>query len=170
MSHKTKILCTFVSNVLFVTNRAKTRLRLRNLLQNDFSMSIDLDRFLRAQNLVYLQALQEVQNGKKRSHWMWYIFPQITGLGSSDTAKQYAIRDGIEAKAFLKHPVLGSNLRMLTKTFLNLQKGSAEEVFGTLDSLKLRSSMTLFEAVSDNKTLLQRLLISITEENAILEQ
>ena len=101
---------------------------------------------------------------------MWYIFPQITGLGSSDTAKQYAIRDGIEAKAFLKHPVLGSNLRMITKTFLNLQKGSAEEVFGTLDSLKLRSSMTLFEAVSDNKTLLQRLLISITEENAILEQ
>ncbi len=84
---------------------------------------------------------------------MWYIFPQITALRSSDTAKQYAIRDGIEAKAFLKHPVLGSNLRMITKTFLNLQKGSAEEVFVTLNSLKLRSNMTLFKTVIDNKAL-----------------
>jgi len=116
-------------------------------------MSVNLERFLKAQNLVYLKASQEIQNGKKRSHWMWYIFPQIIGLGSSETAKYYAIGDDKEAKAFLKHPVLGTNLRVITRTFLDLQNCSAEDVFGMLDSLKLHSCMTLFEAVSDNDTL-----------------
>lgn len=116
-------------------------------------MDVDLDRFLKAQNLVYLQAFQEIQNGQKRSHWMWYIFPQIIGLGSSDTARHYAIKDRMEAKFFLKHPVLGANLRMITRAFLDLQKCSAEDVLGPVDSLKLRSCMTLFEAVSDDETL-----------------
>ncbi|TDS06780.1 uncharacterized protein DUF1810 [Sphingobacterium paludis] len=91
---------------------------MRILLQIDMNMGVDLDRFLKAQNLEYLQALKEVRDGKKRSHWMWYVFPQITGLGSSDTAKYYAIKDGLEARAFLKHPVLGSNLREITQILL----------------------------------------------------
>ncbi len=129
-----------------------------NCRQTISFMGMDLERFLKAQNLVYLQAMQEVRSGQKRSHWMWYIFPQITNLGSSDTARYYAIRDGGEAKAFLAHPVLGENLRMISKVLLGLQGYSAQDIFGTVDALKLRSCMTLFDAVSEKETIFKAVI------------
>ncbi len=107
-------------------------------------MQADLSRFLKAQEHDYSRALQEIRNGRKRSHWMWYIFPQIQGLGFSSTAQYYAIRDLNEAKAYLEHPVLGARLKEISSALLDLEGLSAGEIFGYPDDLKLRSSMTLF--------------------------
>lgn len=107
----------------------------------------DLVRFLAAQNQMYLQALSEVKRGQKKSHWMWFVFPQIDGLGSSDTAKYFAIKNLQEAKAYLDHPVLGKNLSEISLALLNVDGKSAVEIFGTPDDKKLRSSMTLFSIV-----------------------
>lgn len=107
----------------------------------------DLDRFLYAQEFCYEKALGEVKNGKKESHWMWFIFPQIIGLGLSDTAMLYSISGIGEAKLYLEHEVLGPRLVEITKEVLALETDDPVEVFGEIDSLKLNSSMTLFDYV-----------------------
>lgn len=107
-------------------------------------MAADLSRFLKAQERDYAQALREIQSGHKRSHWMWYIFPQIQGLGFSSTAQFYAIENLQEAKDYLAHPVLGARLKEISSALLQLDGLTASEIFGYPDDLKLRSSMTLF--------------------------
>lgn len=109
----------------------------------------DLDRFVRAQEGVYAQVLEELRAGRKRSHWMWFVFPQFDGLGTSEISRRYAIRSLEEARAYLRHPVLGARLVECTRT-VNAHDGlSARELFGTPDDRKFRSSMTLFELVSE---------------------
>jgi uncharacterized protein (DUF1810 family) len=106
-----------------------------------------LERFIAAQDPVYSRALAELRAGDKRSHWMWFVFPQIAGLGHSDMARRYAIADLAEARAYLAHPVLGARLRECTGATLDWAgKRSAGEVLGSIDALKFASSMTLFEA------------------------
>ena len=104
----------------------------------------DLVRFVSAQEGGYERALAELKNGRKRTHWMWYVFPQFDGLGVSSTAKHYAIRSLAEARAYLAHPVLGPRLREAAELAAAVQGRTASEVFGYPDDLKLRSSMTLF--------------------------
>ncbi|MDA8082232.1 MAG: DUF1810 domain-containing protein [Nitrospiraceae bacterium] len=108
----------------------------------------DLTRFLSAQEGVYERALAELKAGEKRTHWMWYIFPQIDGLGSSPTAKRYSIKSEEEARQYLDHPVLGKRLRECTEAVVALRGGSASEIFGYPDDLKFKSSMTLFEKIA----------------------
>lgn len=108
-----------------------------------------LDRFLNVQERSYGQALQEIKNGRKESHWMWYIFPQIQGLGHSPAARYYAVRDREEAEAYMSHPILGSRLLEISGELLRLKSSNATEVLGRPDDMKLKSSMTLFEAVSE---------------------
>lgn len=114
-------------------------------------MAADLSRFLKAQEQDYEQALREIRSGRKRSHWMWYIFPQIQGLGFSPTAQYYAIRDLQEARDYLAHPVLGARLKEISSALLDLDGLSASEIFGYPDDLKLRSSMTLFRMADLNE-------------------
>ena len=111
----------------------------------------DLDRFVRAQEGVWNQALAELHAGRKTSHWMWFVFPQIAGLGSSAMARTYAIRDADEARAYLAHQLLGGRLIAMTQAAI-AAPGSAEAMFGSIDAMKLRSSMTLFAAVADDPT------------------
>lgn len=108
---------------------------------------INLKRFTDAQRTDYGYALAEIQSGRKRSHWMWYIFPQITGLGHTEISKHYAIKDIQEATGFLLYETLGIRLVNICKALLKLPTGDASEVFGNPDHLKLKSSMTLFDAV-----------------------
>jgi uncharacterized protein (DUF1810 family) len=107
----------------------------------------NLKRFLDAQQRDYAIALAEIKSGRKRSHWMWYIFPQIQGLGFSEMSKRYAITDLPEAAAFMNHPVLGKRLIEIAGALLELKSKNANEVMGSPDDLKLRSSMTLFAQV-----------------------
>lgn len=107
-------------------------------------MKDSLERFRTAQQNVYQTALQEIRAGKKRSHWMWFIFPQIAGLGRSETAQYYAIRDIKEAKAYLEDEYLGKNLVEISQALLALDENDAGIVMGWPDDLKLRSCMTLF--------------------------
>ncbi len=118
----------------------------------------DLSRFLEAQEQDYDTALKEVQRGKKLSHWMWYIFPQISGLGFSDTSKFYAIKNINEAYAFLQHEVLGTRLINICNELLKLPINDPVEIFGKTDALKLRSSMTLFSSLNQPHQVFQRLL------------
>lgn len=115
------------------------------------SAPYDLVRFVEAQELAIAEARAELAAGRKRSHWMWFVFPQIAGLGSSAMAQRYAIGSAGEARAYLAHPVLGSRLRDLTE-LANEAPGSAREVFGAPDDLKFRSCMTLFNAVAPDET------------------
>ncbi len=112
----------------------------------------NLHRFIEAQEGVYPQALEELQDGRKRSHWMWYILPQLAGLGRSYNSNYYGISGLKEAKSYLEHPVLGPRLREVSETILSLPTDNAAEVFGGIDSMKLRSSMTLFDLVSPKDT------------------
>jgi uncharacterized protein (DUF1810 family) len=116
------------------------------------------DRFVDAQRDVYHQALAEIRAGRKRSHWMWFIFPQIAGLGSSSTSVYYAIPDRAEAEAYLAHPILGPRLIECAEALLVLTGVSATEVFGTPDDLKLRSSATLFAEVSEPGSVFEAVL------------
>lgn len=109
----------------------------------------DLKRFLSAQDPVYATVLAELRAGRKQTLWMWFVFPQVAGLGHSPTAKHYAIQSRAEAEAYDAHPVLGSRLSECTRTVLDFDK-SASQIFGYPDDLKFRSCMTLFEAVSGN--------------------
>lgn len=106
-----------------------------------------LQRFLDAQANDYPTALAEIKNGRKRSHWMWYIFPQIQGLGFTETSRYYAIKDAAEAAAYLQHPVLGSRLAEICQALLAGAGTDANRILGSPDDLKLKSSMTLFAAV-----------------------
>jgi len=108
----------------------------------------DLDRFVAAQDGIYAQAFTELKSGRKQSHWMWFVFPQLAGLGRSPTAIFYAIASAEEARAYLAHPVLGARLRECMAAILHHTNKSAEEIFGAIDAMKLKSSMTLFEAVA----------------------
>ena len=112
--------------------------------------SFDLNRFVVAQKQDYAVALDELTQGKKYSHWMWYIFPQIEGLGHSHIAQKFAIRNINEAKAYLVHPVLGARLIECCKVLLNPDSNyTASEIFGFPDDLKLKSSITLFASISE---------------------
>lgn len=108
----------------------------------------DLNRFLSAQEGVYERALAELKGGQKRTHWMWYIFPQIEGLGYSPAAKRYSIKSTEEARQYLDHPVLGKRLWECTEAVIALKGGSLSEIFGYPDDLKFKSSMTLFEKIA----------------------
>ena len=108
-----------------------------------------LDRFIKAQENTYSIALNEIKNGRKRSHWMWYIFPQIKGLGMSDASKFYGIDGVIEARAYLDNEILGARLREITGELLKLNENNPFDIFGTIDTIKLKSCMTLFNYVSD---------------------
>lgn len=118
-------------------------------------MSINLDRFVIAQEHVYEQAKRELENGCKSSHWMWFVFPQVIGLGRSSKANYYGIQFLEEAKAYLEHPVLGNRLKECCQILLKLEKQSAQEIFGYTDALKLRSSMTLFAIASEDPIFLK---------------
>jgi uncharacterized protein (DUF1810 family) len=113
-------------------------------MSHDENDPFDLNRFVSAQEGVFEVALAELRRGQKRSHWMWFIFPQLAGLGSSSTSKKYAIESLDEARAYLAHPVLGQRLLDSCKAILSVQGRSASEIMGYPDDLKLRSSMTLF--------------------------
>jgi uncharacterized protein (DUF1810 family) len=108
----------------------------------------ELQRFVDAQAPVYAQVMSELRSGRKLSHWMWFIFPQIAGLGHSTMARRYSIASRDEAMAYLKHPILGPRLAECTETLCGIQGRSIEQILGTPDDIKFRSSMTLFEAVS----------------------
>lgn len=110
---------------------------------------LDLERFVHAQEADYQIALAEIRRGRKRSHWMWYIFPQIDRLGHSAMSRRYAIRSLEEAHAYLDHPLLGHRLRECVSALHDLTGTTAQQVFGTVDAAKLRSSLTLFLAVAN---------------------
>jgi uncharacterized protein (DUF1810 family) len=118
----------------------------------------DLERFVDAQRDVYAQALAEIRAGRKRTHWMWFIFPQIAGLGSSATSQHYAIHDRAEAQAYLEHAILGPRLLECAQALMDLDAGSASDVFGYPDDMKLKSSMTLFSEVSGRGSVFAQLL------------
>jgi uncharacterized protein (DUF1810 family) len=111
--------------------------------------AIGLDRFVEAQAHSYADALAELRDGRKESHWMWFIFPQIAGLGMSPTSRFYAIASLEEARAYLAHPALGARLRECTEAVLAHAGTRPEAIFGGIDAMKLRSSMTLFDRVAD---------------------
>ena len=118
----------------------------------------NLKRFVEAQEGIYGQALRELRNGQKESHWMWFIFPQIDGLGSSSTARHYAIKSLEEARAYLAHPVLGTRLKECCEAILAIRGRTASEIFDFPDDLKLRSSMTLFAVAEKGDSLFSRVL------------
>lgn len=118
----------------------------------------NLQRFINAQAKDYSIALSEIKNGKKQSHWMWYIFPQIQGLGFSETSKFYAIKNIHEAKEFLNHPVLGSRLIEICNELLNLETTDPHKIFGSPDDTKLFSSMTLFSSLPETDPVFQKVL------------
>ena len=109
-----------------------------------------LARFLEAQNHTYLKALSEIKSGKKTSHWMWYVFPQLKGLGKSDMGQFYGIENLKEAEDYLAHPVLGKHLVAISEALLQIEGKTATEIFGSPDDLKLRSCMTLFASVQNS--------------------
>lgn len=118
----------------------------------------DLKRFLGAQERDYQTALAEIRNGRKCSHWMWYVFPQIDGLGFSSTAKFYAIRDLDEAKNYFEHTVLGKRLVEISNALLEIEGKTANQILGSPDDMKLKSSMTLFGALENTNPVFQKVL------------
>lgn len=110
----------------------------------------NLRRFVEVQESIIEDVKQELRTGRKRTHWMWYIFPQIEGLGNSRKSQRYGISSREEAKAYLEHPILGPRLRKCTEIVNNIEGRSSNEIFGTPDDLKFRSSMTLFDTVADD--------------------
>ncbi len=104
----------------------------------------NFDHFVEAQDLFYDKALSEIKNGKKETHWMWFVFPQLKGLGQSEVSYRYGITDLDEARAYLDHPILGERLIEISQVLLDIEEESAFEIFGNPDCLKLQSSMTLF--------------------------
>ena len=109
----------------------------------------DLERFVTAQNTVHQQVLDELRRGRKATHWMWFVFPQIHGLGTSPTAVKYAIQSAAEAKAYLEHEVLGPRLVECAQLVLQVQESTVDEIFGSPDNRKFHSSMTLFARIAD---------------------
>ena len=117
-----------------------------------------LDRFVQAQTLMYSVTLREIKNGKKVSHWMWYMFPQLRGLGTSTMAYRYGISGLDEAKAYLRHPLLSERLYELCGELLKHKDKTALEIFGDIDEMKLKSSMTLFSLTSEDYTIFDEVL------------
>ena len=117
-----------------------------------------LERFIDAQAPIYAQALGELRAGQKQSHWMWFIFPQIAGLGQSPTSRAYAIQSLQEAQAYLSHPVLGARLHECCQTLMNARGNSARDIFGSIDAMKLRSCLTLFAEADHDEALFHNLL------------
>jgi uncharacterized protein (DUF1810 family) len=109
---------------------------------------IDLSRFVGAQQPVFETALGEIRRGRKRTHWMWYVFPQLSGLGRSETARYFALASRGEAAAYASHPLLGQRLRACVTALQDLSSSNPVDVFGEVDPVKLRSSLTLFEEVT----------------------
>ena len=129
-----------------------------------------LERFVDAQERMYEMALAEVKNGKKLSHWIWYIFPQLKGLGMSGNSHYYGIDDLEEARAYLNHPILGARLREITSVFLDSVGKNAQDVFGYMDAMKVRSCMTLFNEVSDDdlfRKVLERYYSGLADEKTL---
>ena len=124
----------------------------------DASDPYNLERFVRAQRDVYAQALAEVRAGRKKSHWMWYVFPQLDGLGTSSTARHYALQNAAEAAAYLKHPLLGPRLHECCEAAQDVTGRSAHDIFGFPDELKLQSCLTLFAFVSPSDSIFAKLL------------
>lgn len=120
----------------------------------------DLQRFVDAQDAdgTYEKAIGELQDGKKTSHWMWFVFPQIAGLGRSETARRYALESSAEASAYLEHELLGQRLVQCCEVLLELPTNDADEVFGSTDAMKLRSCMTLFMRVQPDEPLFAEVL------------
>lgn len=118
----------------------------------------DLKRFLTAQGPIYDTALAELRAGRKRSHWMWFVFPQLTGLGFSATSRYYAVMSREEARGYLEHPVLGPRLVECAEAVLDVEGRSVSEIFGYPDELKLKSSMTLFAEVAGRSSVFERVL------------
>ncbi|MFL5778174.1 MAG: DUF1810 domain-containing protein [Chloroflexota bacterium] len=121
-------------------------------------MTDDLERFVAAQEQVYESVLQELRRGSKTGHWMWFIFPQIAGLGQSPTSRHFAIGSLEEARAYLEHPLLGRRLRECAGLVLGIEGRTAEEIFGSIDARKLRSSMTLFQRAAREDPVFQQVL------------
>ena len=126
----------------------------------------DLQRFVDAQTPVYERALEELRAGHKQSHWMWFVFPQIAGLGHSAMAQRYAISGVDEARAYLEHPLLGPRLHACAQAMLLHRDRSVRQILGSPDDLKLRSSMTLFAAVAPEQPLFQQVLDTFFEGEA----
>jgi len=120
--------------------------------------AFDLQRFVEAQASIYTSVLDELSAARKRSHWMWFIFPQIEGLGYSAMARRYAISGAAEARAYLAHPLLGARLRECCALLLAADAASAHAIFGSPDDMKLRSSLTLFAQAAPEETVFRELL------------
>jgi len=118
----------------------------------------ELKRFLDAQENDFERALAEIRRGRKQSHWMWYIFPQIAGLGFSETSRFYAIKNKEEAELYLAHPVLGARLVEISEALLEIEGKTANQIFGSPDDMKLKSSMTLFGALKNTNPVFQSVL------------
>lgn len=114
---------------------------------------MNLNRFTEAQETVYPQVLRELQNGKKTSHWMWFIFPQIEGIVYSATARYYSIKGITEANEYMAHPILGARLLECANIILKIEGKTADDIFGYPDNIKLKSSMTLFKSVAPGRSL-----------------
>lgn len=141
------------------------------LLPSEAADPFDLRRFVDAQGRAYDTALEELRSGRKRSHWIWFVFPQLQGLGRSPTAIRYSITSLDEARAYLDHPVLGPRLRECARVVAGIQGSTADDIFGWPDNLKVRSSMTLFaraaesaEAQADFRVVLDRLYDGVEDE------
>jgi uncharacterized protein (DUF1810 family) len=122
------------------------------------SENYNLERFITAQETDYAIALSEIKDGRKQSHWMWYVFPQVLGLGYTSTSILYAIKDLDEAAAYLQHDILGRRLIEICNALLSLETNDAHQIFGSPDNMKLRSSMTLFALVPGADTVFQSVL------------
>ena len=127
-------------------------------MRDSRGIEADLSRFVEAHDRSYSRALEEIREGRKQSHWMWYIFPQIAGLGLSSTSRFYAIADLEEARAYMQHPMLGAHMIEICGVLLGLSANDAEDVMGYPDDLKLRSSMTLFSQAVPSVKIFQQVL------------
>ncbi len=125
---------------------------------SDRNDPFDLSRFVSAQRTTYERALSEVKNGRKRSHWMWFIFPQLRGLGHSSTARLYGINGASEARAYLDHEILGPRLIAVCEAALSVEGRSATEIFGNPDDMKLRSCATLFAHVASADSVFHKII------------
>ncbi len=131
-------------------------------------MTYDLERFVAAQEGVYAGVLDELRRGRKAGHWIWFIFPQVAGLGRSETSRYYAIGSLDEARAYLVHPVLGPRLHESAELLLSVAGGSVDEILGSIDAMKVRSSMTLFQRAAPDdpvfRAVLDRYYDGLTDE------
>ena len=121
-------------------------------------MPFDLERFVEAQEGVYETALRELRAGRKTSHWIWFVFPQLVGLGRSEMSRRYGIESLDEARAYLDHPVLGPRLRECVSGVLATSGATADQIFGSLDAMKVRSSITLFHRAAPDEALFEEVL------------